>query len=50
MLKVLTCQNFVDSIGSGDVFFAYYIVLNYLKDFTTEEKLLLEESFVCCYT
>ena len=34
-------KNFVDSIGSGDVFFAYYIVLNFLKDFTYEEKLLL---------
>ena len=24
-------QNFVDSIGSGDVFFSYFTVLNYLK-------------------
>ena len=34
-------QNFVDSIGSGDVFFSYFTVLNYLKSYSTEEKLLL---------
>ncbi len=34
-------SNFVDSIGSGDVFFSCFSVINYLKNYTIEEKLLL---------
>ena len=40
-VESFSMSNFVDSIGSGDVFFSYYIVLNFLKNFSQEEKLLL---------
>ena len=34
-------NNFVDSIGSGDVFFAFYAILNNLKTYKDDEKLML---------
>lgn len=34
-------NNFVDSIGSGDIFFSFFSILNNLKSYKQDEKLML---------
>ena len=34
-------NNFVDSIGSGDIFFSFFLILNNLKNYKQDEKLML---------
>ena len=40
-VESLVVNNFIDSIGSGDVYFSYLIILYFLKNFEIDEKMLI---------